>query len=52
MKVQLAVEAFQRVFVWTTVLTSQRAEQETEHEEVPEEVDVTSHRVPVGFHSE
>lgn len=52
MKIQLAVEAFQRVFVWTTVLSAQKVEHEPDDEHAGDEVDVTSQRVPVGFHAE
>jgi len=47
-KIQLAVEVFKRVFVWTSSIHSSKVEVKEEEVEV-EEHDVTS--IPVGFHS-
>ena len=49
MKIQLAIEVFKRVFVWSTQLSVvKHREPEPDEEDEVEEHDVTS--IPLGFH--
>jgi len=47
-KIQLAIEVFRRVFVWSTQFSMVKHQEPELEPEEEEEVDVTS--IPLGFH--